>query len=75
MVPLKGPSCRAQAEGWLVFAEELDPLISRPWLEPHAQTPAAHAGTHQSRPLIYVYDLPSIYNTRLLQYRVVKVRL
>lgn len=25
------------------------------------------------RPLVYVYDLPSIYNTRLLQYRVVKV--
>lgn len=25
------------------------------------------------RPRIYIYDLPSIYNTRMLQYRVVKV--
>ncbi|KAJ9511447.1 hypothetical protein QJQ45_029894, partial [Haematococcus lacustris] len=30
--------------------------------------------THRPRPLIYVYDLPSAYNARMLQYRVDKMQ-
>ena len=48
----------------------------RPWIAPHAHVPAINkeASERQAlRPLVYVYSLPSIYNSRLLQYRVVKV--
>lgn len=41
----------------------------RPWLKPHAVNPAATEPQPATRlrPLIYVYDLPSDFNTRLLQ--------
>ena len=41
----------------------------RPWLKPHAVNPAAAElqPATRLRPLIYVYDLPSDFNTRLLQ--------
>ena len=38
----------------------------------NAQLPSAHApesGEEQLRPLIYIYDLPAIFNSRLVQYR------
>lgn len=44
----------------------------RPWLKPHVHTPAARdptPGETRKRPLIYVYDLPAIYNSIFLQYR------
>lgn len=50
-------------------------LQARPWIAAVA-TDAVHDLQQQrsrKRPLIYVYDLPSIYNTRILQYRVAKV--
>lgn len=42
----------------------------RPWLKPHVHTPAAREpkpGETRKRPLIYVYDLPAIYNSIFLQ--------
>lgn len=42
----------------------------RPWLKPHVHTPAARdptPGETRKRPLIYVYDLPAIYNSIFLQ--------
>ena len=42
----------------------------RPWLKPHVHTPAARdpkPGDTRKRPLIYIYELPPIYNTLLLQ--------
>ena len=56
-------------------AEAMDLRELRPWIAAHAQPPAStiKAASTRLRPLIYIYDLPSIYNTRLLQYRVVKV--
>lgn len=44
----------------------------RPWLKPHVHTPAARdpqPGASRKRPLIYVYELPAIYNSVLLQVR------
>ena len=48
---------------------------SRPWLKDTIRTPAAAdppPSSHRRRPLIYVYDAPPEYNTRMLQYRVLK---
>ena len=42
-------------------------------LQPFTRAP--QAGAPAKRPRIFVYDLPATYNTRMLQYRVVKVRL
>jgi len=46
----------------------------RPWLKPHVMpVPAAldpPPRSSRKRPLIYVYDLPPEFNSRLLQYRV-----
>ncbi|KAK9805353.1 hypothetical protein WJX73_005210 [Symbiochloris irregularis] len=53
-------------------AGQPDMTEARPWSAPHAHVPALAAADLRVRPLVYVYDLPSIYNTRLLQYRVVK---
>ena len=42
----------------------------RPWLKPFVHTPAARdpkPGDTRKRPLIYVYDLPAIYNSVFLQ--------
>jgi hypothetical protein len=42
----------------------------RPWLKPVVHTPAARdpePGATRKRPLIYVYDLPPMYNAIMLQ--------
>lgn len=42
----------------------------RPWLKPFVHTPAARdpePGATRKRPLIYVYDLPPMYNAIMLQ--------
>lgn len=47
------------------------------WIEA-VSTDAANESQHQVlklRPLVYVYDLPSIFNSRMLQYRMDKVGL
>ncbi len=47
-------------------------MDERPWLRPHTVTPAALQGKTRMRPLIYVYDLPAEFNSRMLQYRLNK---
>ena len=42
-------------------------------LQPFVKAPQAQAAV--KRPRIFVYDLPAVYNTRMVQYRVVKVQL
>ena len=42
----------------------------RPWLKPNVCTPAATdppTAKTRLRPLIYVYDMPPAYNTRMMQ--------
>lgn len=42
----------------------------RPWIKPHVHTPAAQdpePGATRRRPLIYIYELPAIFNTHMLQ--------
>jgi hypothetical protein len=42
----------------------------RPWIKPFVHTPAAlepAEGATRKRPLVYVYDLPPMYNAILLQ--------
>lgn len=42
----------------------------RPWIKPHVHTPAAHdpqPGDTRKRPLIFVYELPPMFNSLLLQ--------
>lgn len=50
-------------------------LSARPWLKGLASDAAVEASRAQPRPqpLIYIYDLPATYNTRMLEYRVNKV--
>jgi hypothetical protein len=61
-------SCLSAAviDSWTCCA---DMTADRPWLKPHAVNPAAAEPQPaiRLRPLIYVYDLPSDFNTRLLQ--------
>ena len=41
----------------------------RPWLKPHVSTPAARdvqKGATRKRPLIYVYELPAMFNALML---------
>ena len=66
-----GTLCLNQAKVWRVQMWA-DLVESRPWLSPHIRTPAAFdpPTPTRPRPLIYVYDLPPIFNTRLVQYRV-----
>ncbi|KAK2080891.1 hypothetical protein QBZ16_000745 [Prototheca wickerhamii] len=48
---------------------------SRPWLRAHVETPASHdpaPGATRLRPLIWVYEMPTDYNSLLLQYRVAR---
>lgn len=43
---------------------------TQPWLKPHVSTPGAAdppLNKTRKRPLIYVHELPSAYNTRMLQ--------
>ncbi|KAK9805311.1 hypothetical protein WJX73_000673 [Symbiochloris irregularis] len=49
-------------------------LSQRPWLRDVTSDAAVEASRAQTRlrPLIYIYDLPSIYNTRMVEYRVNK---
>jgi hypothetical protein len=52
-------------------------LSARPWLNhtlviPPAALDAPPAGLPRRRPLIYVYNLPAEFTTRLLQYRNIK---
>ena len=45
---------------------------TQPWLKPHVYTPGAAdppLNKTRKRPLIYVHELPSAYNTRMLQVR------
>ena len=46
-------------------------LNDRPWVRGSlAPTPAAQRRAKRLRPLIYVYDMPAEFTTRMLQYRV-----
>ena len=40
----------------------------RPWLQPFANN--LDIPIHRQRPFIYVYDLPPLYNSRMLQYKI-----
>jgi hypothetical protein len=65
-----GTDCANRQAGvpWTPGVEEGD----RPWLKRYVHTPAARdpkPGETCKRPLIYVYDLPAIYNSVFLQYR------
>ncbi|KAL4428361.1 hypothetical protein ABPG75_002450 [Micractinium tetrahymenae] len=45
---------------------------ARPWLKPLVHTPAAkdpEPGSSRKRPLIYIYELPAMFNQVMLQYR------
>ncbi len=46
-------------------------LTEKPWLR--EVLPAAQQLQEHRRPLIYVYDLPAEFNSRMLQYRLNKV--
>ena len=48
--------------------------VARPHIAPHAVTPAAADPPPEQRlrPLIYVYDLPAEFNTRMLQVQAVE---
>lgn len=59
-----GPQ-RAVRGGWHSPAGLVD---ERPWIQGLVHTPAV-TGTNRSRPLIYVYDLDPLYNSRMIQYR------
>lgn len=48
-------------------------LTEKPWLR--EVIPAAEQLPERRRPLIYVYDLPTEFNSRMLQYRLNKVPL
>ena len=48
-------------------------LTEQPWLR--EVTSAAQQLPERRRPLIYVYDLPAEFNSRMLQYRLNKVPL
>jgi len=48
-------------------------LVERPWLQGHIRAPAVGVLTQRRRPLIYIYDLPSEFNSQMLQYRLTKV--
>ena len=58
--------CAAAAEE---APEYLDSIMKDPFAEAAAAQPALRS------PRIFVYDLPAAYNTRMVQYRVVKVKL
>lgn len=68
------------AVGWNALPRGLRPLCARdaagmedkerPWLKLHVNTPAARdpePDATRRRPLIYIYELPAVYNTNLLQ--------
>ena len=49
-------------------AAHLEDHVDIPAARWHAQSTEEHQST-RLRPLIYVYDLPAQYNSRMLQYR------
>lgn len=48
-------------------------LTERSWLRNLIVEPGKRQQAERKRPLIYVYDLPSQFNSRMLQYRLDKV--
>ena len=56
------------------MAAELN-VTERPWVARHLTTPESMASSPRRRPLIYIYDLPAEFNTRMHQYRLDKVKL
>ena len=50
-------------------------VTERPWVERHLRRPGIMASSPRKRPLIYIYDLPAEFNTRMHQYRLDKVSL
>ncbi|CAK0774152.1 hypothetical protein CVIRNUC_004140 [Coccomyxa viridis] len=63
-----GHACHRQSGA--SSAAELD-LTERPWVRRHLVKPETMAG-QRKRPLVYIYDLPSEFNTRMHQYRINK---
>ena len=51
-------------------------LTEQPWVAAVATDAAVAASRAQQRlrPLIYVYDLPALFNSRMLEWRIIKVR-
>ncbi len=54
------------------MAAELN-VTERPWVARHLTTPESMESSPRRRPLIYIYDLPAEFNTRMHQYRIDKV--
>lgn len=48
-------------------------FTERPWLRELIAAPAAAPMATRKRPLLYIYDLPAEFNSRMLQYRLNKV--
>lgn len=70
-----GTDCSRKAAGAEVEASDLD-NGRKPWLKRPSAVPAeareVPALPTRKRPLIYVYDVPPPYTTRMLQYRLVR---
>ena len=49
-------------------------VTDRPWVARHLTTPESMVSSPRRRPLVYIYDLPAEFNTRMHQYRLDKVR-
>ena len=49
-------------------------MTERPWVARHLRKPESMASTPRKRPLVYIYDLPAEFNTRMHQYRLDKAR-
>ena len=54
------------------MAAELN-VTDRPWVARHLIKPEAMVSSPRRRPLVYIYDLPAEFNTRMHQYRLDKV--
>lgn len=50
-------------------------VTERPSVERHLTRPEIMASSPRKKPLIYIYDLPAEFNTRMHQYRLDKVSL
>ena len=69
-------SFQRSPQAWLRSAAQTPPPAQLPpWLQNvTVDVPARqHTVPELLRPLIYVYDLPAEYHSRMVQYRVVKV--
>ena len=56
----------------LLVTAELN-VTERPWVERHLRRPEIMASSPRKKPLIYIYDIPAEFNTRMHQYRLDKV--